>query len=209
MKTTNWLGIGLLFLFACGNEALPILGNREVKIHNKGSEQIVDTVYQTIPDFEFQDQYGKKFTSAQTTNKIYLADFFFVSCPSICPRMKRNLLKVNEAYHSDSNFLILSHTIDPEHDSVEVLFDYADKLGVNNVNWYFLRADRSYTYELAEHAYYASAKADSTEPGGFIHSGGLILVDKLKRVRGIYDGTNADETEKLIKDIKLLMNEKD
>jgi protein SCO1/2 len=208
MNKIPLIGIGLLFLFSCGNEALPILGNREVKVTRNGNAETIDTIYQTIPDFQFQDQYGHSFSSKQTANKIYVADFFFVTCPSICPRMKRNLLKVNEKYGSDTNFLILSHTIDPEHDSVSVLYDYADKLNVNHGNWFFLRADRAYTYELAAHAYYASALADSTEPGGFVHSGGLILVDQQKRVRGIYDGTNADETEKLIKDIHILMHEK-
>lgn len=208
MNKLYLFGIGLIFLFSCGNESLPILGNRELKVAHNGNTETTDTIYQTIPDFQFQDQYGHTFTSRNTANKIYVADFFFVTCPSICPRMKRNLLKVNEAYGADSNFLILSHTIDPEHDSVSVLNDYASKLGVNHGNWYFLRADRSYTYELAEHAYYASALADSTEPGGFVHSGGLILVDQLKRVRGIYDGTNAAETDKLINDINILMHEK-
>lgn len=209
MNQINWIGITLLFLFSCGNESLPILGNREVKVTPNGASETIDTVYQTIPDFEFQDQYGNAFTSKNTANKIYVADFFFVNCPSICPRMKRNLLKVNVAYGTAPNFLILSHTIDPEHDSVPVLFDYAEKLGVNKGNWYFLRANRAYTYELAEHAYYASAIADSTEPGGFVHSGGLILVDKLKRVRGIYDGTQTEDTQKLIDDIQILMHESD
>jgi len=209
MKKNNFFLVALLFLMACGNTSLPILGNRDVVIHKEGDKEIIDTLYQTIPDFQFQDQYGQVFTSDKTENKIYVADFFFVTCPSICPRMKRNLLKVNEAFGTDTNFFILSHTIDPEHDSVSVLYDYADKLGVNNSNWYFLRADRNYTYQLAEKSYYASAIVDSTEPGGFVHSGGLILIDKKRRVRGIYDGTNADETDKLIKDIKQLKNEEE
>jgi protein SCO1/2 len=209
MRMNNFFLFSFLFLMACDNPSLPILGNRDVVIRKEGEKEMIDTVYQTIPDFQFQDQYGHHFTTTKTNNKIYVADFFFVTCPSICPRMKRNLLKVNEAFGTDSNFLILSHTIDPEHDSVSVLFDYADKLGVNNSNWYFLRGERAYTYELAEKAYYASAQVDSTEPGGFVHSGGLILIDKYRRVRGIYDGTNANETDKLINDIKLLQNEKE
>ena len=209
MKKNKFILIPFLFLLACGSPSLPILGNRDVVIRREGDKEIIDTLYQTIPDFQFQDQYGQVFTAAQIQNKIYVADFFFVTCPSICPRMKRNLLKVNEALGTDTNFFILSHTIDPEHDSVSVLYDYADKLGVNNSNWYFLRADRNYTYQLAEKSYYASAIVDSTEPGGFVHSGGLILIDKKRRVRGIYDGTNADETDKLINDIKRLKNEEE
>jgi protein SCO1/2 len=209
MKKNKFILIPFLFLLACGSPSLPILGNRDVFIRKEGDKEIVDTLYQTIPYFQLQDQYGQVFTAAQIQNKIYVADFFFVTCPSICPRMKRNLLKVNEALGTDTNFFILSHTIDPEHDSVSVLYDYADKLGVNNSNWYFLRADRNYTYQLAEKSYYASAIVDSTEPGGFVHSGGLILIDKKRRVRGIYDGTNADETDKLINDIKRLKNEEE
>jgi protein SCO1/2 len=123
--------------------------------------------------------------------------------------MKKNLLDVYAKYKSNPDFLILSHTIDPEHDSIAVLKDYAERLGADAKQWHFLNGDREKTYELAEHGYYSTAMADSTEPGGFVHSGGLILVDKQKQIRGIYDGTNANETKVLIQDIETLMNEKE
>ena len=123
--------------------------------------------------------------------------------------MKKNLLKVYETYKDNQEVLILSHTIDPEHDTVEVLKNYADRLGADSKQWHFLTGKREKIYELAEHGYYSIAVSDTSEPGGYVHSGGLILVDKKRRVRGIYDGTNESATAKLILDISTLMHEKE
>jgi protein SCO1/2 len=123
--------------------------------------------------------------------------------------MKKNLLKVYETFKDNPEIMLLSHTIDPEHDSVSVLKDFANRLGADSKQWLFLTGNREKIYELAEHGYYATALADSTEPGGYVHSGGLILVDKKRRVRGIYDGTVESATSQLILDITTLMHEKE
>jgi protein SCO1/2 len=140
--------------------------------------------------------------------KIYVADFFFTSCPTICPIMKKEMIRVYEKFKGNNQVVILSHTIDPDYDTLALLRDYASRLGSDGKQWMFLRGDRKPVYELAEKGYYASAMVDSTEPGGFIHSGGFILVDKLQRVRGIYDGTSTNDVDKLMSDMELLLKEK-
>jgi protein SCO1/2 len=199
----------LFFISSCTEKKLPILGYKIAKVTLVDGKEVIDSIYPTIPDFEFTNQEGITVNQKTIDGKIYVADFFFVTCPTICPRMKKNLLDVYAKYKTSPDFLILSHTIDPEHDSMAVLKDYAERLGADAKQWHFLRGDRETTYELAEHGYYSTAMADSTEPGGFVHSGGLILVDKQKRIRGIYDGTSANETKVLIQDIETLMNEKE
>ncbi|MFZ4797682.1 MAG: SCO family protein [Bacteroidia bacterium] len=203
----------LLFLsgviIACGKKKLPILGERAVDIKMVDGKEVVDTIYQTVPNFSLTNQDGLEVNQNTTNGKIYVADFFFVTCPTICPRMKKNLLTVYEAYKGNPNILLLSHTIDPEHDSVAVLKDFAERLGADSKQWHFLTGNRDSIYELATHGYYATALPDSTEPGGYVHSGGLILIDKNRRVRGIYDGTSEKDTKTLIDDMELLLNEKE
>lgn len=196
-------------LIACGKKKLPILGERAVDVKIVNGKEVIDTIYQTVPDFSLTNQDGKIIDQNITNGKIYVADFFFVTCPTICPRMKKNLLTIYNAYKGNSNILFLSHTIDPEHDSVSVLNDFAERLGADSKQWHFLTGNRDSIYELATHGYYATALPDSTEPGGYVHSGGLILIDKNKRVRGVYDGTSEKETKTLIEDIELLLDEKE
>ncbi len=196
-------------LMACGDNKLPIYGDRKVENKTIDGKPVADTIYQTVPDFEFTNQEGKLINQDIVKDKIYIADFFFVTCPTICPRMKKNLLKVYETFKDNPEIMLLSHTIDPEHDSVSVLHDFASRLGADSKQWLFLTGNREKIYELAEHGYYATALADSTEPGGYVHSGGLILVDKKRRVRGIYDGTVESATSQLILDITTLMHEKE
>lgn len=196
-------------LIACGKKKLPILGERAVDVKMVNGQDVVDTIYQSVPDFSLTNQDGLEINQNTTNGKIYVADFFFVTCPTICPRMKKNLLTVYETYKSNPNILFLSHTIDPAHDSVAVLKDFAERLGADSKQWHFLTGNRDSIYELATHGYYATALPDSTEPGGYVHSGGLILIDKNRHVRGIYDGTSEKETKTLIADMELLLNEKE
>ena len=196
-------------LIACGKKKLPILGERAVDVKTVNGQEVIDTIYQTVPDFSLTNQDGKIIDQNTINGKIYVADFFFVTCPTICPRMKKNLLTVYEAYKGNPNILFLSHTIDPEHDSVAVLKNFAERLGADSKQWHFLTGNRDSIYELATHGYYATALPDSTEPGGYVHSGGLILIDKNRRVRGIYDGTSEKDTKTLMEDMELLLNEKE
>jgi protein SCO1/2 len=121
--------------------------------------------------------------------------------------MKREMLRVYQAYKGDTALYLLSHTIDPQHDTIALLKQFATDLGVEGKQWQFLTGQREKIYEMAEKGYYATALPDSTEPGGFVHSGGFILVDRQGRVRGIYDGTDAQKVDELIADIALLKKE--
>lgn len=167
-----------------------------------------DSVYHTIPDFSFVNQDSSIITNKTYEGKIYVADFFFTTCPTICPVMKKQMLRVYEKYKENPKVGILSHTIDPRHDSVKVLKEYSTRLGINGKMWNFVTGEKSKIYEIGEKSYYVTAGEDSTAAGGIIHSGAFILVDTKRRVRGVYDGTKETDVTKLIKDMEVLLNEK-
>jgi protein SCO1/2 len=214
MQNTNkfLLLIALLsgLLNACNfstQNKLPILGNRVAEEKMIDGKLVVDTIYQTVPKFSLLNQDSVVVNNETVKGKIYVADFFFTSCPTICPVMKKEMIRVYEKFKGNNQVLILSHTIDPDYDTIQLLRDYANRLGSDGKQWMFLRGDRKLVYELAEKGYYASAMVDSSEPGGFIHSGGFILVDRFQRVRGIYDGTSTNDVDKLMSDMELLLKE--
>ncbi len=189
-------------IFSCESTSrkLPILGERDF-ING-------DSVYHTIPDFSLINQDSLPITNKTYEGKIYVADFFFTTCPTICPVMKKQMLRVYEKYKENTKIGILSHTIDPRHDSVKNLKEFANRLGIDGNMWNFVTGDKSKIYELGEKSYYITAGEDSTAAGGIIHSGAFILVDTKRRVRGIYDGTKETDVTKLIKDMEVLLNEK-
>ncbi|WP_111671977.1 SCO family protein [Algoriphagus litoralis] len=208
MKITNLIVIlALLIGISCKTESentssaeLPILGERYVDDNQ-------DTVYHEIADFAFVNQIGDTITDADVEGKIYVADFFFTSCPTICPIMKKEMLRVYEKYQDQPNFKILSHSIDPTHDTQEVLKDYAEKLGVVDAStWNFLTGDQEKIFEIGQTSYLTTAMADQMEPGGFLHSGAFVLVDGKGRIRGVYDGTKSDQVDRLLADIPKLLN---
>ena len=139
--------------------------------------------------------------------KIYVADFFFTSCPSICPIMKVQMLRVYEEYKTNNTVMLLSHTIDPEYDNVKVLHDYATRLEVESSKWHFVTGEKPTIYDMAQTSYYVATRENDKAPGGYEHSGAFILVDDQKRIRGVYDGTNAEAVDKLIADIRTLLVE--
>jgi protein SCO1/2 len=211
MKFSSLIIPCLLALASCkfnnhSKSILPIFGNREAVTKTVNGKPVTDTVYQTIPDFKFVNQYGDSVNRKSMDGSIYIADFFFTSCPSICPIMHRNMLKVYKEFKSNGNVKILSHSIDPGHDSVKVLKSYADKLGINGNNWWLLQGNKEQTYKLAE-SYLVAVAEDNNAPGGYVHAGYFILIDKQKRIRGTYDGTKPEEVDKLIADVKILQNE--
>lgn len=201
------LGIGLLAgLVGCHTttESLPILGEPETVRRMVDGKEIAELEYPVIPAFSFVNQDGKTVTQKDFDGKIYVADFFFVTCPTICPIMKKNMLEVYQAYKNSPDIRILSHSIDPEHDTPAVLKQYAQDIGATGDTWQFVTGDREAIYEIGEKHYLVTAKADSSAPGGYIHSGAFVLVDKDKHIRGMYDGTTKEGTEKLIADIETL-----
>lgn len=188
-------------------EKLPILGRREAVEKEINGKTLTDTIYHTIADFSFVDQDSNKVTQEIFDDKIYVADFFFTSCPTICPVMKTQMLRVYNTFKDNDEVALLSHSIDPEHDSVAVLKDFAGRLGVDAKKWHFVTGEKEDIFKIGQGSYMVTAMDDQSQPGGFLHSGAFILVDKDKRVRGIYDGTKEDQVDKLIEDISSLLKE--
>lgn len=213
MRTITFLCVLLTVVSCSGNKGdnatkrLPIMGNKYVEdIEIEGGIK-ADTVYHTIPDFVFTDQDGNQVTPQTFGGKVYVADFFFTTCPTICPVMKKEMLRVYEAFLDNEEVAILSHTIDPEHDSVAVLRDFAEKLGVESHKWHFVTGDKEEIYKVGMKGYLVTAGEDASAPGGYIHSGAFILVDKDRRIRGLYDGTKSPDVNALIRDVKVLLKE--
>ena len=178
---------------------LPILGERYVDDNQ-------DTVYHSIADFAFVNQVGDTIRKEDMAGKIYVADFFFTTCPTICPVMKKEMLRVYEQFKGEPNFRILSHSIDPTHDTQAVLKDYAEKLGVPDAaTWNFLTGDQEKIFEIGQTSYLTTTMADDMEPGGFLHSGAFLLVDQQGRIRGVYDGTKTEQVDRLLADIPKLL----
>jgi protein SCO1/2 len=183
---------------------LPIEGPREVRTGLSGA---TDTTYHTIPEFSFVNQDSSIVTQDTFSDGIYVADFFFTTCPSICPIMKTQLLRVYEKYKGNDKVKILSHSIDPKHDSVAVLNEYASSLGVSSDQWHFVTGDKEDVFKIAQTSYLVSVAEDNLAPGGVIHSGAFLLIDSNRRIRGHYDGTKAEEVDKLMNDIAILLQE--
>jgi len=192
----------ILTLAACSQpktNKLPILGRHEYVDSTTGT----DTIFHTVKSFAFYNQDSSLITNTTFEGKIYISDFFFTSCPSICPLMKVQMLRVYEKYVNNSQVSILSHTIDPEYDNVKVLKEYAERLEVESSKWHFVTGIKDSIYNMAQTSYYVGVRDD----GSFEHSGKFILVDKQRRIRGLYDGTDKEAVDKLLKDMDLLLQE--
>lgn len=165
-----------------------------------------DTIRHTIPAYRFTDQAGKKFGSEDLKGKVYVAEFFFTSCPSICPVMAKNLQKVQEAYKTREDVHIVSITLDPETDSVAQLAKYAAENQVSPDKWHLLTGPKEDIYNLINEKGFLLLKPEPNEdPYQFKHTEMLTLVDKEGHIRGQYDGTNEKEVEKLIDEIRVLL----
>ncbi|MBK9285194.1 MAG: SCO family protein [Sphingobacteriaceae bacterium] len=207
MKSKLILNISTLiiaiFFLACGKskekKVLPVFGAKYV--------QQDDTVFHTIKNFSFTNQFNEAVTEQTVKNKIYVANFFFATCQSICPEMSKNLIDVQKAFANDDSVLILSHSVNPMHDSVEVLEAYANTYGALKNKWHLLTGDKKDIYALAANGYMVNAFEDDGSPEGFLHSEMFLLIDKKGRIRGMYDGTDHAEVLKLISDIELLKTE--
>lgn len=186
------------FLVSCNQDKLPILGDEQIKEGKKAKHM--------IGNFQLYDQDSNVVTLKKLDGKIHIAGFMFLSCPTICPKMTIEMKKVYDATKSMDEVVLLSYSIDTYRDSVPRLKNYANELGLQTDKWHFLTGDEDSILALAE-SYYATAYPDSTAPGGFTHSGGLLLIDKNRHIRGVYDGTKAIETQRLISDIKTLVKE--
>ncbi len=200
-----------LFLkfFGENHFALPHYFPQDIVEKEVDGKIVNDTIFHEVPAFAFPSSQGNVVSNKTTEGKIYVADFFFTTCPGICPQMSNQLKRVQEAFIDNPEILILSHTVDPDNDSISVLKTYAEKYKVIPNKWFFLRGDKDVTYDLAQKGYFISALEDSnfTDTDRFVHSDKLILVDKQKHIRGYYNGTDEKEVERLILEISILMTE--
>ncbi|HLU84027.1 MAG TPA: SCO family protein [Vicingaceae bacterium] len=160
-----------------------------------------------VGDFNLTDQDGNTVTPNNFKDKIYVTDFFFVTCPTICPKMTDQMLRVYEEFKDNDAILLLSHTVMPEEDSVPVLKEYADKIEVNSNKWKFVTGDKKQIYDLARKTYFAAVTEGDGGVEDFIHTENFVLVDKEKRLRGFYDGTSKKDVDRLINDIYTLLSE--
>jgi protein SCO1/2 len=200
-------------MFCCGHSekkeqsehklVLPVIGEKK-----HAGQEGTDTIYHTIGDFKFIDQNKDTITQKAISNKIYVADFFFATCQSICPQMSTQMIRVQDAFKNDNDFMILSHSVNPVHDTSEVLLAYAGKYKADNNKWHFLTGSKKAIYDLAKNSYLVNAFEDDGSPEGFLHSELFLLIDKQKRIRGMYDGTDSVAVNQLISDIRLLKTEK-
>lgn len=163
--------------------------------------------YHTIADFEFTNQNGKRITHKDYEGKIYVADFFFTTCPTICPIMKDNMVKVQEAIKNDPNILLLSHTVMPHIDSVPVLKAYALEKGVIDEKWNLVTGDKRDIFYIARKSYLAVKTESLDEMYDMVHTENFILVDQKRRIRGFYDGTKDEDIQRLIEDLRFLSEE--
>jgi len=176
---------------------LPYVGPKEGVLNEDGK---YDTLYHTIPYFEFTNQDGKTVTSDDLLGNIYVADFFFVTCPTICPKMTTNMGYIQKKFEDRDDLKFLSMTVNPEHDTPEVLKEYAEKVHANTDSWSFVTGDKDEIYDIAFDGFFVNVMKDSIAPGGFLHSQMLILVDRKGHVRGYFDGTVYSEMKKDLTD---------
>jgi protein SCO1/2 len=186
---------------------LPYYGPKEAVETIVDGKKSTDTIYHTIPPFRFTNQDGKLISEQTFNNKIYVANFFFATCKSICPKMNSQMLRVQERFKDQPDLAFLSHTVNPERDTVEALAAYAKMIHADTKNWYFVTGERKAIYDIAANGYLVAAAEDINAEGGFLHSELLVLIDRGKRIRGFYDGTSVVEVDKLIDDIKMLYAE--
>jgi protein SCO1/2 len=189
--------------------------DEKLKIYNPAdvNPRLVDfsmkhiTKDHTIADFELTNQNGEKITNKNYKDKIYVADFFFTRCQTICIAMAYNMSELQNLYKKDTEIMFLSHSVTPEIDSVTVLKEYANRKGVIDGKWNITTGAKNHIYELARKSYFAVLDEGNGDENDFIHTEQFVLVDKEKRIRGYYDGTEKEDMEKLKKDILLLKEE--
>jgi protein SCO1/2 len=227
LKNKSYIGISFIILIF-GIYAIPkivnriqngnvVKGDRLDSVSNNGTISDKLVVIGPAPKFELIDQNKKTITNKDYSNKVYVLEFFFATCPSICPKMNKNLIEVQNQFFGNPNFGIVSITIDPEHDTAEVLKAHAELLGVKSSNWHFLTGDKKYIYDLANKGFNLYAGENSKVNGGFEHSGFFALIDKKGNIRCrkdeygnpilYYEGIEKEGVRDIKEDIAILLRE--
>jgi protein SCO1 len=199
--------IALFYVALKPKKTLPIFNPADVNPELVDSTVQYIQKYHTIADFSFTNQNGKIITQKDYEGKIYVADFFFTTCGSICPIMTTNMVDVQKAFLNNNKVMLLSHTVFPETDSVPVLKKYALKKGVDDHKWNLVTGNKKAIYTLARKSYLAVKLGKPSELYDMVHTENFVLVDMKRRVRGFYDGTKKEEIKRLIDDINWLLSE--
>lgn len=196
-------------LTSCNQQTkLTVYGPKTAIEVTRNGTKTTDSIDYAIPNFEFTDQDSNRVDSNTIKGKVFVADFFFTSCPSICPKMMKEMDDVYTQFAQCKDVIFLSYSIDPERDSVPRLKRYEKRIGFESSRWHLLTGNKDSIYHLAD-KYLVSAAEDPDAPGGHIHSGNFILVDKHRRIRGYYDGTKDESVQKLVTDMNTLLGEKE
>ncbi len=202
----------LITVFACGDNtkskprALPYVGNYDVVISETNGIQSVDTIYPKIPHFRYLNQDSVWVDSKDMKGKVWIANFFFTSCPSICPPMMSQMKRLNTITADISSHLqFISFSIDPNHDQPHVLLKYRKDMGIRSNNWAMLTGDEAETHRLGVEHFMVHADKDPMAAGGYAHSDGMVLIDREGYVRGIYRGTYTADVDQLNKDLRKLL----
>ena len=200
-----------LTLFSCEPaekiNPLPILGERDVQYILVDGKEVADTLYHVVPEFEYLNQDSVLIKSSELKNKIWVTDFFFTNCPSICPPMTSNMDALSEATSDLSGHVqFLSFSIDPNRDTPSNLREYIKRRDIKATNWHFMTGDEEATHLLAK-SFFNGAERNSEADGGFGHTEYFALVDTNGHVRGIYQGTSIEQMDVLDKDIRKLLKE--
>jgi protein SCO1/2 len=216
-KLFLYLVTAVLVLLACKEnykKPLPILGNYDLNYRLEGGKTIADTIYQVIPDFQFFNEDSILVSKDTYKNKVWISEFFFATCPSICPIMNTQLKRVEkELEHYSKDLQFLSFTINPKHDTPSILKAHKRKLGIRNKNWAFLCGDEVFTHQLGIQHFLIFAGREEDALGGYAHSGAFTLVDKKGQVRGVYEvvqpdlSVNKKEYLRLINEAKQLFQD--
>lgn len=199
--------IYLFYVALKPSKTLPIFNPSDVNPELVDSTVQYIRKYHTIADFSFVNQNGKTITQKDYEGKVYVADFFFTTCGSICPKMTTNLAEVQKAILNNPKVMLLSHTVFPETDSVSVLKAYALKNGVVDSKWNLVTGDKKAIYTMARKSYLAVKLGRPEQLYDMVHTENFVLVDTKKRVRGFYDGTKKEDMKRLIEDINFLCTE--
>ena len=199
--------ISLFYSALKPQKTLPIYNPSDVNPELVDSTIQYKSKYHTIADFSFVNQNGDTITQKNYEGKIYVVDFFFTTCGSICPKMSTNLSEVQKAVLNNPKVMLLSHTVFPEVDSVSVLKAYAVKYGVVDSKWNLVTGDKKEIYKMARKSYLAVKLGRPDQLYDMVHTENFVLVDQKRRVRGFYDGTNKEEIKRLLEDIDFLSHE--
>ncbi len=202
------VGISIAYyIFTSRKETLPVFHPSEINPRLVDEELQNKSEGHIVADFSLTNQLGNNITQKDLDGKYYVADFFFTQCPTICPVMSGNMYKVQEALKDEEDFMILSHSVTPEADSVSVLFEYAERYEADHRRWWFLTGPKPEIYRLARKSYFAVLTEGDGGLQDFVHTENFVLVDKERRLRGFYDGTRQTEIDRLIADVKILSEE--